>query len=295
VVNKAPIVYETERRKILEEVQPIVYKQVVQPVIIRETKPIYEKIIEAPVIFREVREARFVGHPHHYSTEVPPTVLREEWKQQPGWSTGAFVGKETFRGGSYYGGQPLSTGSTFVSSSMPMQSTKFVEMPTQTKFVESTLPMSSGATSFSGTSYSSNVPLSTSSTFESSLPLQSKFESTKFESSLPLQSNLPLQSSLPLQSKFESSLPSSSSFQSNLPLQSSLPLQSKFESTLPSSSSFQSNLPLQSSLASEVTSMAQPVLTSPTLKGTAENLMSPGKMLAQTTEIYQHHREVPLR
>jgi hypothetical protein len=266
VVNKAPIVYETERRKILEEVQPIVYKQVVQPVIIRETKPIYEKIIEAPVIIREVREARFVGHPHHYSTELPPTVLREEWKQQPGWSTGAFVGKETFRGGSYYSGQPLSTGTTYVSSSLPMQ----------TKFVESTLP----STSFSGTSFSSNVPLqsnlSTSSTFESSLP--SKFESTRFESSLPLQStNLPLQSSLPLQSTFES-LPSK--------LES---LPSKFESSLPST------FPLQSSLASETSSLAQPAITSPSLKGTAENLMSPGKMVAATTEIYQHHREVPLR
>jgi len=55
-VEKTPIVVETEKKKIIEEVQPVIYKETVQPTIIRETKPIYEKIIEAPVIVKEIRE-----------------------------------------------------------------------------------------------------------------------------------------------------------------------------------------------------------------------------------------------
>jgi len=55
-IEKAPIIVETEKKKIIEEVQPVIYKETVQPTIIRETKPIYEKIIEAPVIVKEIRE-----------------------------------------------------------------------------------------------------------------------------------------------------------------------------------------------------------------------------------------------
>jgi len=56
MVQKSPIVMETETKKIIEEIQPVIYKETVQPTIIRETKPIYEKIVEAPVVVKEVRE-----------------------------------------------------------------------------------------------------------------------------------------------------------------------------------------------------------------------------------------------
>jgi hypothetical protein len=61
VVEKAPIVVECERRKILEEIQPVVYKEILQPTIIRETKDIYEKIIEAPMIFTKTLPSQFIG------------------------------------------------------------------------------------------------------------------------------------------------------------------------------------------------------------------------------------------
>jgi len=55
-IEKPPIIMETEKKRIIEEVQPVLYKEVVQPAIIQETRPIYEKIIEAPTIVRETRQ-----------------------------------------------------------------------------------------------------------------------------------------------------------------------------------------------------------------------------------------------
>jgi len=56
MVEKSPIIMETDKKKIIEEFQPVIYKETIEPTIIRETKPIYEKIVEAPVVVKEVRE-----------------------------------------------------------------------------------------------------------------------------------------------------------------------------------------------------------------------------------------------
>jgi hypothetical protein len=52
VVQKPPVVIETIRKHIKEEIQPVVYREVLQQELIRETKPIYEKIVEAPSLVR---------------------------------------------------------------------------------------------------------------------------------------------------------------------------------------------------------------------------------------------------
>lgn len=44
---------ESEKKKIIEEIQPVIYREVIQPHIIRVTQPIYEKIIEADVYVTE--------------------------------------------------------------------------------------------------------------------------------------------------------------------------------------------------------------------------------------------------
>jgi len=49
VVEKTPIVQETEKWRIIEEIQPIIYKETVIPHIIRTSRPIREVIVEAPV------------------------------------------------------------------------------------------------------------------------------------------------------------------------------------------------------------------------------------------------------
>jgi aspartate/glutamate racemase len=61
VVEKPAISVDVERRKVLEEIQPVVYKEILQPTIIRETKDIYEKIIEAPTIICSTLPQQFVG------------------------------------------------------------------------------------------------------------------------------------------------------------------------------------------------------------------------------------------
>jgi hypothetical protein len=48
-VQKPPVVIETVKQKIVEEVTPVVYKQTVEPHVIKITQPIYEKIVEGPV------------------------------------------------------------------------------------------------------------------------------------------------------------------------------------------------------------------------------------------------------
>jgi hypothetical protein len=53
--ERAPIVEETIRKKIIEEVQPVLYRETLRPVVVEATKPIYEHIVEAPLLCEEVR------------------------------------------------------------------------------------------------------------------------------------------------------------------------------------------------------------------------------------------------
>jgi len=49
----APIVNETIKRTVIEEIQPVLERDVIQSTLIQETKNIYEKVIEAPTVYRE--------------------------------------------------------------------------------------------------------------------------------------------------------------------------------------------------------------------------------------------------
>jgi hypothetical protein len=68
-IEKAPVVIETERKKIIEEVTPVVYREVVEPHITRLTQPIYEKIVEGDVYISETRPAQVLQT--SYSTNIP--------------------------------------------------------------------------------------------------------------------------------------------------------------------------------------------------------------------------------
>jgi hypothetical protein len=61
VVENAPIIHETIVHKVIEEVQPVIYKEVDRPILIKETLPIYEKIVEAPHIHKNVMPMRDLG------------------------------------------------------------------------------------------------------------------------------------------------------------------------------------------------------------------------------------------
>jgi len=60
-INKAPIVEERISRRIVEEIQPVLYKETIAPVLIEETQPIYERVIEAPTITEEIRQPLQLG------------------------------------------------------------------------------------------------------------------------------------------------------------------------------------------------------------------------------------------
>jgi len=52
-VVHAPIVNEVVKKTIIEEVQPVLEKDVIVPTLVQQVQPIYEKIVEAPVVVRE--------------------------------------------------------------------------------------------------------------------------------------------------------------------------------------------------------------------------------------------------
>jgi len=51
-ITKAPVVIETIRKQVREEIQPVIFREIYEPHLIKETRPIYEKIIEAPTLYR---------------------------------------------------------------------------------------------------------------------------------------------------------------------------------------------------------------------------------------------------
>jgi len=57
-VIHAPIVQEVIKKTIVEEVQPVLERDVFVPTVVQNTVPIYEKIIEAPQVTREIVDMR---------------------------------------------------------------------------------------------------------------------------------------------------------------------------------------------------------------------------------------------
>jgi hypothetical protein len=52
-VMRPPIVEETIKKTVIEEIQPVIQRETIQPQLIKNIQPIFEKIVEAPVIVRE--------------------------------------------------------------------------------------------------------------------------------------------------------------------------------------------------------------------------------------------------
>jgi len=61
IVEKPALVTEIEKRQIIEEVQPVIYKETIVPTVIQETKPVYQKIVEGPVYSQETLAAKDVA------------------------------------------------------------------------------------------------------------------------------------------------------------------------------------------------------------------------------------------
>jgi hypothetical protein len=125
--QKAPIVEETIHKKIIEEVQPVLYKETLRPVVIEATKPIYEHVYEAPSLVEEMRPMRDLGTRMLGSDETcrsigegtttgtamgaPGTYIHEKvtvvtQEKQSGKLTGQPLPGQTFTGQSFTG-QPF--------------------------------------------------------------------------------------------------------------------------------------------------------------------------------------------
>jgi len=55
-ITKPPVVIETIRKHIREEIQPVIYRETYEPHVIQETLPIYEKVVEQPILSRVSQE-----------------------------------------------------------------------------------------------------------------------------------------------------------------------------------------------------------------------------------------------
>jgi len=54
-IQKPPIVREHIHKQVIEEVQPVIYRETIEPHVIKQTVPIQQTIIEPPIITKEVR------------------------------------------------------------------------------------------------------------------------------------------------------------------------------------------------------------------------------------------------
>jgi len=70
----APIVEEVIRKTVIEEIQPVLERDVFVPTVVQHTQPIYEKIVEAPTVYREVRDMREMGT---RNVEYTQPIIRE--------------------------------------------------------------------------------------------------------------------------------------------------------------------------------------------------------------------------
>jgi len=77
VVTKPPIVEEFVHKKIIKEVQPVINRETIAPVVYKETVPIYEKIIEAPKVIHEKEHT--INRGLVSSTETPAHLKSNEF------------------------------------------------------------------------------------------------------------------------------------------------------------------------------------------------------------------------
>jgi len=59
VIQNAPQVIEHIHKKVIEEVQPVIIKETIEPHVVQRIVPITERIVEAPIITKEIRPAVF--------------------------------------------------------------------------------------------------------------------------------------------------------------------------------------------------------------------------------------------
>jgi len=83
VVEKPPIIMDTERTKFIEEIQPVIYRNVLQPSIVKETVDVYERVIDPNTFVRETRPPQYTSSvPQQYAPQPLYPQLQPQASQQ---------------------------------------------------------------------------------------------------------------------------------------------------------------------------------------------------------------------
>jgi len=75
-VEKPAIFNETEKVKVIDEIQPVLYKQTIVPEVIQETQPVFQKIVEGPTFTHETLPPKMLGQTN-YSYPVNSNIKNE--------------------------------------------------------------------------------------------------------------------------------------------------------------------------------------------------------------------------
>lgn len=104
-----PIVNETIKRTVVEEIQPVVERDVYEPRLVQTQRPIYEKIVEAPIVTRQVISTQELGtHTTGHVRNNTEDRIREqrgivEQATQPSYSNSSYPTKENLLASRGYG------------------------------------------------------------------------------------------------------------------------------------------------------------------------------------------------
>jgi hypothetical protein len=77
VVEKPAQFREVERTQIIEEIQPVIYKETVVPHVIRETKPVFQKIVEGPVYTQSTLPAQQLSGSQYALPRSAPIIIEQ--------------------------------------------------------------------------------------------------------------------------------------------------------------------------------------------------------------------------
>jgi len=111
VVEKPPIIVENVKKVVTTEIQPVIYREVIEPVIMREMRPSHERFVEPPMqqnvqqmpqVLQPTHHAHTMPYHHHMGYGAFPFWTPGQQQQQPGMLYPAPMGQSWFPWGHHH-------------------------------------------------------------------------------------------------------------------------------------------------------------------------------------------------